>query len=190
MTNKHFTTTRRLILLNVVLLFVATGLSELILRGLFGEPYTGAFFGGFISSIILRIIFGSGNPREFKKKQKTITASNGEVFSKKHEYIVNAVIFGSIGLGWLWAFNFGKTLPPVLPQLIVFAFFQLSVKGTLFILDLPIGTFNVDQRKVIIWQISSGSRRNSFGVTSINNDIYTSPAFKNLPCNTWYHHRH
>lgn len=138
------TSNRRAILLNFSLLCLMTIISYVIFQDLLMT-----FLGGLFSSFVLRVFFSKGNMREFGKS-KTITASNGKVFSRKHKWIVVSIMTVFLLVGWCTGVLLKDVVPDFLTEVMALFIFQIPVKLTLFILDLPIGTFqNVQENSRI-----------------------------------------
>jgi hypothetical protein len=178
------TRNRQRVLLNFSLMCFIILISGLAFDSLFA-----AFMGGLLSSMVLRLIFASGNQREFGD-DSIVIASNGMFFTKKHKRIVVSVmIFAAVGSWTIGVLIKSPYLPDFLPHIVILFLFQLIIKSTLFILDLPIGTFNENQSKVRSFNngpFKSASSR-SIGFSSLSDqDFSTSPTYRNLPGNINY----
>ena len=177
--NKTFklTRNRKLILLNFALLVLIT-----TLVGLITDTMSGATIACIVSCIALRIIFGLKNQRDFGDS-KTIVAANGKTFTLTHKRIVEGVMWTS--LVGCWCFAAVLDFPHAsdfLPHIIGLFSFQFIVKSMLFIMDLPIATFNVDQRKV---DHSQATQPYQSSIIGNSNDMYFSPSYSSLSCNSY-----
>ena len=175
-TNK-LTRNRKLILLNFSLIFLTT-----IVSGWAFDSTFAALMGCLVSSLAFRILFGWTTQREFGDN-KTIIAANGKTFKIFHKRIVQTVMISSLIGGWILGVNLkSSTFSPLDAGLLNLFIFQFATKLTLFIIDLPIATFNVDQRNVDHSQMPQPYQSSIIGNS---NDMYFSPSYSSLSCNSY-----
>ena len=164
------TSNRKLILLNFVLLILLTLLSGVVFGGM-----SSFAIGGIVSSVLLRVVFGHKNPRPFKGS-KTITTSNGKTLTKKHQYLCIIVATLALVVGWFIGTSFNWYDDFIFVPITLF-FFQIIVKSLYFALDIPIGTFD----------INDGHNPDNLHFPSAHNLVY-SPVYKGSSCNIYRSH--